>query len=289
MPAGLKSLLDTLDLEYIEVNLYRGRSPQIGRERVFGGQVVAQALVAAQRTVDPTRNIHSLHGYFMRPGDPMVPIVYDVARDRDGGSFTTRRVIAIQHGAPIFSMLASFHLVEPGLEHEMPMPSVPDPDSLPSEREFLAAHGDRMPPSMRNYFERNRPIELRPCEPEHYLQPEQSSGHVQHVWIRATGTMPDDPRLHQCVLAYASDMTLLGTALVPHKVNLFDGKLMLASLDHALWYHRPFRADDWLLYAEDTPSASGARGFNRGLIFSRDGHLVASSAQEGLIRVKRPR
>jgi acyl-CoA thioesterase-2 len=216
-----------------------------------------------------------------------VPIVYEVARDRDGKSFTTRRIIAIQHGEPIFSMLASFHVSEEGFEHEMPMPSVPDPESLPAEKEFLAAHAAKMPPGMRTYFERDRPIELRPCEPDHYLHPERSGGHVQHVWFRATGALPDDPRLHECVLAYASDMTLLDTALVPHHTNLFDPRLMLASLDHALWFHRPFRADDWLLYAEDTPSASGARGFNRGLIFSRDGRLIASAAQEGMIRVRR--
>lgn len=288
MATGLQELLDTLDLERIEVNLYRGSSPQIGWQRVFGGQVVAQALAAAQRTVEDDRSIHSLHGYFMRPGDPSVPIVYDVARDRDGKSFTTRRIIAIQHGQPIFSMLSSFHVAEEGLEHEMPMPEVPAPESLPDEKELVKNFADRMPPNMRSYFARDRPIELRPCDPHHYVDPGRSKGFVQNVWFRATGPLPDAPRLHQCVLAYASDMTLLDTALVAHHTNIFDNRLMLASLDHALWFHRPFRADEWILYAEDTPSAAGARAFNRGLIFSREGHLIASAAQEGMVRTKRP-
>ena len=287
MGTGLETLLATLDLERLEVNLFRGSSPQVGWQRVFGGQVVGQALVAAQRTVESSRTIHSLHGYFIRPGDPKVPIIYEVARDRDGRSFTTRRVIAIQHGEPIFSMLASFHAEETGFEHAMPMPSVPSPEELPGERELLSAFADRMPENMRRYFERDRPIELRHCDPDHYLDPGKNPRLTQDVWFKATGTLPDEVSLHQCVLAYASDMTIIDTSLVLHGTNFFDSRLQLASLDHALWFHRPFRADEWLLYAQDSPSASGGRGFNRGLIFTRAGTLVASVVQEGLIRIRR--
>jgi acyl-CoA thioesterase-2 len=287
MGKGLDTLLETLDLETLEVNLFRGSSPQVGWQRVFGGQVVGQALVAAQRTVEAARSIHSLHGYFIRPGDPEVPIIYDVAPDRDGKSFTTRRVIAIQHGNPIFSMIASFHAPEEGFEHEMTMPEVPAPENLPGERDLLAAFADKMPDNMRRYFDRDRPIELRHCDPDHYLDPAKNRGLGQDIWFRATGRLPDDRALHQCVLAYASDMTLIDTALVPHGMNIFDSRLQLASLDHSLWFHRPFRADDWLLYAQDTPSASGGRGFNRGLVFTREGRLIASVAQEGLIRLRR--
>jgi acyl-CoA thioesterase-2 len=284
MGRGLETLLETLDLEPLEVNLFRGSSPKVGWQRVFGGQVVAQALMAAQRTVEPARGIHSLHGYFIRPGDPDIPIVYEVDRDRDGRSFTTRRVIAIQHGHPIFSMIASFHVAEDGFEHQLAMPAVPGPEALPSERDLLSSYAEKLPEGMRRYFERDRPIELRHCEPGHYLDPARHAGLTQDVWFKATGALPDDPALHQCVLAYASDMTIIDTALVAHGTNIFDSGLKLASLDHSLWFHRRFRADEWLLYAQDTPSAAGARGFNRGLIFSRNGRLVASVAQEGLIR-----
>jgi len=285
---GVEALIETLNLETLERNLFRGTSPQVGWQRVFGGQVIGQALVAAIRTVDPARIAHSLHGYFMRPGDPSVPIIYEVARDRDGGSFSTRRVIAIQHGAPIFSMIASFHRPEPGLDHEMPPPQVPDPESLANEQDLLAAASVDMPASLKRFLERDRPIELRPCEPSHYLKPRMAlDGKTQNVWIRARGKLPPDRLLHQCVLAYASDMTLLDTALVPHGRHIFDAQIMAASLDHALWFHRDFDVTDWLLYAQDTPSASGARGFNRGLIYARDGRLVASTAQEGLIRIRK--
>jgi acyl-CoA thioesterase-2 len=287
MAAGVAELLETLDLEVLEANLFRGKSPDIGWQRVFGGQVIGQALVAAQRTVDAERTAHSLHGYFMRPGDPKVPIIYEVIRDRDGGSFTTRRVVAIQHGVPIFSMTASFHVEEDGFDHAVAMPDVPMPEDLPSEKQMLAASAGSMPENMRRYFERVRPIELRPCNPSHYVAPRQEGHTHHHVWIRATGALPDSMPLHQSVLAYASDMTLLDTSLVPHGRNIFDRSLMLASLDHALWFHRPFRMDEWLLYAQDTPSASGARGFNRGMIFTAGGKLVASTAQEGLIRARR--
>jgi acyl-CoA thioesterase-2 len=287
MSSEIEVLLETLDLEPIEVNLFRGRSPQVGWQRVFGGQVIGQALVAALRTVDAGRSCHSLHGYFIRPGDPKVPIVYQVDRYRDGASFTTRRVVAIQHGETILTMAASFHREEQSFDHQMAMPDVPDPESLPGEKEVLAEFAERMPENMRRYFARQRPIELRPAQPMQYLEPHAGADPVQNVWIRATAPLPDDPALHQCVLAYASDMTLLDTSLTPHGRNLFDSGLMMASLDHALWFHRPFRADEWLLYAQDSPSASGARGFNRGTIFTRQGVLVASVAQEGLIRIRR--
>jgi len=287
MVAGISELLSTLALETLETDLFRGRSPDIGWQRVFGGQVVAQSLRAAQHTVEPGRPAHSLHGYFMRPGDPKIPIVYEVIRDRDGGSFSTRRVVAVQHGVPIFSMSVSFHQVEEGFTHAVAMPVVPPPEKLVSEKQMLEASAHLMPENMRRYFERDRPIELRACDPSHYLAPKAGMPSEQNVWIRATGSLSDDPALHQCVLAYASDMTLLDTSLVPHGRNIFDQSLMMASLDHCLWFHDSFRADDWLLYAQDTPWAANARGFNRGLIFSRDGRLIASAAQEGLIRLKR--
>jgi acyl-CoA thioesterase-2 len=287
MGSEIETLLETLDLEPIEVNLFRGRSPQVGWQRVFGGQVIGQALVAALRTVDGGRPAHSLHGYFIRPGDPKVPIVYQVDRYRDGASFTTRRVVAIQHGETILTMAASFHREEASFDHQVAMPEVPDPESLPGEKEVLAKFADRMPENMRRYFARERPIELRPTQPMQYLEPRKGAPPVQNVWIRATAALPDDPALHQCVLAYASDMTLLDTSLIPHGRNLFDRGLMLASLDHALWFHRPFRADQWLLYAQDSPSMSGALGLNRGTIFTRDGKLVATVAQEGMVRIRR--
>lgn len=287
MASELENLLETLNLEPLEVNLFRGRSPQVGWQRVFGGQVIGQALVAALRTVEDDRPAHSLHGYFIRPGDPSVPIIYEVDRYRDGKSFTTRRVVAIQHGKTIFTMAASFHRREEGFEHQMPMPDVPAPEDLTPEKELLARFRQHMPQNMRRYFERDRPIELRPTDVEHYLKPAQGLPPVQNVWFRATRELPDDNALHQCVLAYASDMTLLDTSLVPHGRNLFDPSLMLASLDHALWFHGDFRADDWLLYAQDSPFAGGGRGFNRGTIYTRSGRLIASVAQEGLIRQRR--
>ena len=285
----IENLLATLDLEPLEKNLFRGRSPQVGWQRVFGGQVIGQALVAAVRTVEKDRPAHSLHGYFIRPGDPDHPIIYQVDRYRDGGSFTTRHVVAIQHGRPIFTMTASFQRAEEGaFSHQMPMPQAPSPEELPGEGELLARFSERMPENMRHYFARERPIELKFCEPERLLAPRPGEGFSQNVWFRASQPLPDDPALHQCVLAYASDMTLLDTALVPHGRNIFDRSLMVASLDHALWLHRPFRADDWLLYAQDSPFMGSSRGFNRGLIYTRDGKLVASVAQEGLIRIRRP-
>jgi acyl-CoA thioesterase-2 len=282
MANAIETLLSILDLEPLEHNLFRGRSPQVGWQRVFGGQVIGQALVAAARTVEG-RAAHSLHAYFMRPGDPSVPIIYEVDRIRDGKSFATRRVVAIQHGEAIFSMSASFQVEESGFDHQLPMPSVPPPEELPSESDLKALFVESAPEPVRRYWERERPLELRPVDLRHYLSREPLEP-VQQVWIRATGRLPDDPNIHRSVLAYASDMTLLDTSLFAHGRNIFDRDLQVASLDHALWFHRPFRIDEWLLYNEDSPSASGARGFSRGSLFSRDGRLIASVAQEGLIR-----
>jgi len=282
MSRALDQLLTILDIERLEENLFRGLSPQVGWQRVFGGQVIGQALVAANRTVNG-RLAHSLHAYFLRAGDPSVPIIYNVDRIRDGGSFTTRRVVAVQHGQAIFSMAASFHREETGLEHQIKMPEVPPPESLPSEAELKACLIDRLPPQVKAYWERERPIEIRPVDLSRYLTP---GNHApsQQVWIRATGELPNDQSLHQCVLAYASDFTLLDTALIAHGRFVFDPKLILASLDHALWFHRKLRADEWLLYAQDSPISGGGRAFCRGMLFTRDGKLVASTAQEGLLR-----
>jgi acyl-CoA thioesterase II len=284
MTSAVDNLLTLLDLERLEVNLFRGLSPQTGWQRVFGGQVIGQALVAACRTLDVEgRPPHSLHAYFLLMGDPKVPIIYEVNRIRDGKSFTTRQVVAIQHGHAIFTMAVSFHSGEPGMSHQVVMPDVPKPEDLPSEAEFKERILPHVSESVRRYYERERPIELRPVEFRRYLGEKIEDGKF-HVWIRATGRLPDEPAIHQCVLAYASDMTLLDAALVPFGRTLFEKELMAASLDHALWFHRPFRADDWLLYAQDSPSTASARGFARGLIFTRDGTLVASVAQEGLVR-----
>jgi acyl-CoA thioesterase-2 len=286
MASAVQSLLEILDLEPLEVNLFRGMSPQVGWQRVFGGQVIGQALVAATRTVS-NRPAHSLHAYFVLPGDPKVPIIYDVDRIRDGGSFTTRGVKAIQHGSAIFAMYASFHRDERGFSHQAEMPKVPQPEELPSEEEMKKRVLPTMPDPVRRYYERERPIEMRPVEFARYVSREHRDPRF-HVWMRATARLPDDAAVHQCVLAYASDMMLLDSALIPHGRTVFEQSIQGASLDHALWFHRPFRADEWLLYAQDTPSAEGARGFARGLIFARDGTLVASVAQEGLIRERRP-
>jgi acyl-CoA thioesterase-2 len=288
MVSAVQELVDILNLEPLELNLFRGRSPQSRWQRVFGGQVIGQALVAACRTVGDVRARppHSLHAYFLIGGDPKVPIIYEVDRIRDGRSFTTRRVVAIQHGHAIFSMSVSFHLDEPGLSHQFEMPDVPKPEDLPSEAEFKEKVWPLMPEAVRRYYERERPIELRPVEYNRYIGEAPQDGRF-HVWVRATGRLPDEPAIHQCVLAYASDMTLLDAALIAHGRTVFSDDIMAASLDHALWFHRPFRADEWLLYAQDSPNLAGSRGFARGLIFSRDGRLVASVAQEGLLRQRR--
>ncbi len=270
--ASIHALLDLLDPEVIDVDLYRGRSPATAHQRVFGGQVAAQALIAAGRTVGPDRPVHSLHAYFLRPGDPSTPIVYRVDRSRDGRSFTTRRVVATQRGEQIFVMSASFQVIEAGLDHQDRMPDVPDPESLPTVRERIRAAGERW----RDRWSEFESIDLRHVDNDDPFR--------SMVWLRAVAPLPDDPLLHVCVLAYASDLTLLLSALGPHDVN--PEQLQLASLDHALWFHRPFRADEWLLYDQVTPSASGARGFATGRIFSRDGRMVAFAVQEGLIRLR---
>jgi acyl-CoA thioesterase-2 len=282
--AALDELVRLLDLEPIEVNIFRGMSPDEKRQRVFGGQVAGQALIAAGRTVERDRLVHSLHAYFLRPGDPNVPILYDVDRIRDGRSFATRRVVAIQHGRPIFNLSASFHVVEPpGMEHQMPMPEVPEPETLPTFQERMKPWAERMG----DWYHRPRPIDLRfvdaPIQTRVADRPAE-----QRVWFRADGKLPDDPLLHACVVAYASDMTLLDTVMLPHRVTFDDANLVGASLDHAMWFHRPFRADEWLLYDTDSPSASGALGIARGKIFSADGRLVVSVVQEGLLRLIRP-
>ena len=288
MASAVQELIETLDLEPLEVNLFRGRSPQSRWQRVFGGQVIGQALVAACRSVEDVavRPPHSLHAYFLLGGDPKVPIIYEVDRIRDGKSFTTRNVKAIQHGRAIFSMSVSFHLAEPGLTHQVKMPDVPKPDDLPSDEELKDRIYPLLPEPARRYYERERPIEFRPVEFSRYLGEKSENGRFD-IWIRATGRLPDEPAIHQCVLAYASDMMLLDAALIPHGRSVFSEDIMAASLDHALWFHRPFRADEWLLYAQDSPSLADSRGFSRGLIFASDGTLVASVAQEGLLRQRR--
>ena len=276
-------LLDILDLEPIEHNLFRGRGPAEGWQRVYGGQVLGQALVAAVRTVPEDRVAHSAHAYFLLAGDPTVPIVYDVERIRDGGSFTTRRVKAIQHGRAMFAMSVSFHKAEVSFDHQSPMPKVPAPEDLPSEKDLTAKILKHMPENVRSFWQREWPIEMRPVDASRWLDREPRQP-IQYIWMRANGRLPDALPLHQCVLAYASDFTLLDTALMAHGKLMFDQDIQLASLDHAMWFHRPFRADEWLLYAQESPNAYGGRGFCRGSIYSRDGALVASVTQEGLMR-----
>lgn len=278
-------LLQTLDLEKLEENLFRGRSPQVGWQRVFGGQVIGQALVAAQRTVDEGRYVHSLHAYFMRPGDPSVPIVYEVDRIRDGSSFATRNVIAIQHGKAIFSMSASFQYDEGGFEHQVAMPKVKMPEELLGEEEIKTMFLANAPEAIRRYWERPRPIEIRPVSLTHYFSRHKLEP-SQDVWVKTVGAVPDERHIQAAILAYLSDMTLLDTALYAHGTSVFDRTLQVASLDHSMWFHRPCRMDDWLLYTQDSPSASGARGMTRGSLFDRSGALIASVAQEGLIRKK---
>jgi acyl-CoA thioesterase-2 len=282
MSKAITDFLDILDLEKLEENLFRGRSPQVGWQRVFGGLVIAQALVAAQRTVEHFAP-HSLHAYFLLGGDPSAPIVYQVQRLRDGRSFATRRCEAIQHGRVIFTLAASFHIDEPGLEHAFSAPDVPPPEDLPDESEFLSRYGAQLPEAVRHYFARERPIEMRPTDPTHYTRAGQADI-VQKIWVRTSGRLPDSPDLHRAALAYLSDITLLDTALVGHGRSVFDPRIQPASLDHALWLHRPFRADAWMLYVQDSPNARGALGFSRGALYSRNGALIASVAQEGLIR-----
>ena len=285
MKQELQDLLDLLDLEQIEVNLFRGVSPDEGWQRVYGGQVLGQALVAASRTVeDETRNAHSLHGYFLRPGDTTIPILYKVDRIRDGRSFTTRRVIAIQRGHAIFSMSVSFQVTETGLEHHFDAPVVPAPADCISERDLHKKYASDIPEEFKGRAERPRPIEMRFVEPINEYNPVPAKPE-QHVWIKTIDAMPEDIRLNQCVLAYASDMTLIDTSYRPHALGWGNANFQVASLDHAMWFHKPFRTDEWMLYQQDSPFSGGARGFSRGTIFDASGDLVASVAQEGLIRL----
>lgn len=278
----IEALIDLLNLEKIEENIFRGQNYQSPWKRVFGGQVLAQSLHAAYQTVPADRHVHSLHGYFILTGDIGAPIIYEVDRIRDGGSFTTRRVVAIQHGQPIYNMSVSFQLVQEGFDHQVTMPGVTPPeDSLPEEK--MAENYKEKAPEIYRRMIRSRPIEFRRADNLNPLEAKNIPP-FQHVWFRAKNSLPEDPRLHQAVLAYASDYNLLGTALLPHREHVDINKVFLASLDHAMWYHREFRMDEWLLYAIESPSASNSRGFTSGKIFNRDGVLVASVAQEGLIR-----
>jgi acyl-CoA thioesterase II len=283
MGTALDDLIDLLELEQLEVNLFRGLSPDEDRQRVFGGQVAAQALTAAGRTVDPLRQVHSLHAYFLRPGDPTIPLVYEVDRIRDGKSFTTRRVVGIQHGKAIFNLAASFQIEESGPEHSDPMPDVPDPETLPTFRERIEPHLDRLGPDFAAWLVRERPIDSRPVDDPPWLDPTPRVPE-QDVWIKTNGMLPDDPLLHTCVVAYASDLTLLDTAMLPHSVSHSGGQWQVASLDHAMWFHRPLRADEWLLYHQTSSSAGNARGLAEGAIFRPDGMLAVTVIQEGLIR-----
>ncbi len=279
----LDDLIKVMTLERLELDMFRGESRDIGSPQVFGGQVLGQALMAAIATVE-NRAVHSLHAYFLRRGDFNSPIVYEVDRARDGNHFSTRRIVAIQHGAQIFNMSASFQARESGVEHQLAMPDVPPPEELPDPRLHYRGLSEQLPPRLRRALEQERPFEFRPVRLPNLLQPEKSPP-LRHIWFRAVGALPDDEALHRCLLAYVSDFNLLDTAMLPHGLSLASPRVMVASIDHAMWFHRSVRVDDWLLYATDSPSASGARGFTRGSVFARDGRLVASTSQEGLLRM----
>jgi len=278
MGQALDDVVNLLDLEAIEVNLFRGVSPPDREVRVFGGQVAGQALVAAARTIDDF-HVHSLHAYFLRPGDPSVPILYDVDRIRDGRSFATRRVVAIQHGKAIFNLAASFHKDEPGAEHQMDMPNVPDPESLPSREELVAKYPDRFDPRHKV----PHAFDMRYVHGRPYVD-RTSTDPVQHIWLRADGDPGPEQLINTVLLTYASDMSLLDTAALTHGFRFGDPNMIMASLDHAMWFHRPFRVDEWLLYVQESHSASGSRGIARGLVYRQSGELVASVMQEGLLR-----
>ncbi len=280
-PTPLDRLVELLDLERIEVDIFRGQQPDESVQRVFGGQVAGQALVAAGRTVPADRPVHSLHAYFLRPGDPSLPIVYEVDRIRDGRSFTTRRVVGIQHGKPIFNLQASFHHAEDGMEHASPMPDAPAPETLTPLRELMRPYAEELG----GWHTRPRPIDVRYVEDPPRIA--RDSGHRSprsQVWMRADGTLPDDPLLHVCAVTFASDMTLLDSPLLNHGLAWGTGDVMGASLDHAMWFHRPFRADDWWFYDQESPWTGAARGLARGSIYTRDGQLAVSVVQEGLLR-----
>ena len=285
MDQRIADLLALLELEQLEVNLFRGESRDIGSPQVFGGQVLGQALTAASATVEG-RVVHSLHAYFLRRGDFNAPIVYQVDRSLDGHSFSNRRVVAIQHGQPIFNMAASFQVPEDGFDHQIRMPQVPHPDELTDSSQLPRDLLERLPERMRKFFEQPRPFEFRSVQQIDYLQPRRAEP-TRQLWFRAVGRLPDDEKLHRCLLAYVSDYFLLDTATLPHGTSFLHGSVIMASIDHAMWFHRPLRVDEWLLYAVESPSASGARGFARASLFSLDGRLVASTAQEGLVRIKK--
>lgn len=284
MNSVLADLLQVLQLERLEINLFRGVSRDLGFPQVFGGQVLGQALAAACGTLEAGREVHSLHAYFLLPGDVNAPIIYEVDRSRDGGSFSSRRVVAIQHGHPIFHMSASFQIEQHGLEHQDNMPDVPGPENLPDIRALVAQSTD-IPPELKRWFQIPLPIEFRPLNAEQLMSAHPSEAQTR-FWFRAIDTLPDDAVLHRCVLAYASDFYLLRTATQPHGIPFPSAHLRLASIDHAMWFHRSLRADEWLLYCIDSPSASGSRGLARGQIFDRSGRLVASVVQEGLVRMR---
>lgn len=286
MSAVLDELVSLLSLERIEENLFRGQSQDLGWGQVFGGQVLGQALSAAAQTVPSDRPVHSLQAYFLRPGDASKPIVYDVDRSRDGQSFTTRRVVAIQNGKPIFHLGASFQADEPGYDHQEPMPTVPGPERLPSELDLWREYEEKIPKRMRARVLAERPIELRPVDPMDVFNPIPKSP-INSMWVKAAGILPDDASLHRYLLAYCSDFGFIPTALRPHGASWVDPSLQVASIDHVMWFHRPLRMDEWLLHVMESPSASGARGFVRGRFYDRQGRLVASTAQEGLMR-RRP-
>lgn len=283
MSQVLHDLLDLLKLETIEQGIYRGQSQDLGFGAVFGGQVIGQALSAAKETLPEDRKVHSLHTYFLRPGDAHKPIVYDVENIRDGKRFSTRRVQAIQHGKPIFYMTASFQIDEPGFEHQDTMPEVPGPEGLVSDIDIYREHAELIPEAIRNKFICEKPIEMRFVTANNPFKPVVDEPR-RYVWIRANGEMPDDPRVHKYLLAYASDFNFLPTALQPHGHSFAQPNIQMATIDHSMWFHKDFRMDDWLLYAIDSPVATGARGLVRGQIFSRDGTLVASTMQEGVMR-----
>ncbi|MBE0501389.1 MAG: acyl-CoA thioesterase II [Desulfuromonadales bacterium] len=278
----VQDLLKHLTLERLDENRFRGESRDIGSPHVYGGQVLAQALSAASQTVTG-RDAHSLHAYFLRPGDKQTPVVYEVDRIRDGNSYATRRVVAIQYGKPIFNMSASFKIGEGGLEHQTQMPEVPGPEELLNMTELGKEALADIPDKLDRFLQWQRPVELRPVQPTDLLHPEPRPP-FQAIWMRIDGDLPDDPALHRVLLAYSSDYSLLGTALLPHGLTFTQGKIRAASLDHAMWFHRDFCIDDWLLYVMESPNAAHGRGFSRGNLFTRAGTLVASVAQEGMIR-----
>lgn len=287
MTGLLDQLVTLLALEQIEVNLFRGQSQDLGWGTVYGGQVLGQALSAAVQTVPAERHVHSLHGYFLRPGAVDRPIIYEVDRIRDGGSFTTRRVVAIQNGAAIFSLACSFQIDEPGFDHQDPMPAAPEPISVPTQQQAAAAYADQLPEFLRSQALANRPFEMRPIEePSDPVNPKPRPAE-RMFWFKANGNLPDDPALHRYLLAYASDFAFLTTAMLPHGVSWLSRGMQVASLDHAMWFHEDVRVDEWLLHVVDSPKAHGGRGLVRGRVFTQDGRLVASTAQEGLIRRKR--